>query len=227
MKTLRIPAIAVACLFAGAGLVSAQTAAGRGGVSTFSSYSAEIQSDGNLPGILELLDSQLPVPGPVQITFIRNGRIVSKAKADKDGVFQAQGLVPGTYSVVATANNRFAAFSVEVLQHQLGQGTETQQIGFAKAPPIKFTVPLTSASDFQLISQVVQQETPPEEVPTPPSDTPPVGAPFGGGGGGGGGVGAGGGGGGLAVAMLATAGAVGLGIGLSNDRNPLASPSTP
>jgi hypothetical protein len=224
MKLLQISAVAVGLIVGAASSVSAQGFTGRAAVSSYSSYTAEIQSDGNLRGVLQLIDAKMPVDGVAQVTFIRNGTRIARATADENGVFQVRGLIPGTYSVVATARNRFAAFSLTVLPHQLPQGgAELKQAGFARANQTEFTIPLTAASDFQLISQVVQEEAPPETETPPPPGTIPVTT---GGGGGGGGVGPGGGGGMAAIFATGLGVAAGLAFGLDDD-DPPASPSTP
>jgi hypothetical protein len=230
MKSRILPTIAAA-LFAATGIPNAYGQSGlavsqsRGGAS-FATFAAPIQVDGNFIGRLQIIDSQVGPPGVVQVSFIQNGKLVDRVTADPQLVFQATRLVPGTYSVVATAPNRIAAFSLTVLPSQAGVtpgSAKTISLSQPLMAPI-FPVPLTSAADFRLISQIVEEESD-ENPPFGPPDFVPADGGRGGVGGGGGGVGGGGGGGGLAALLGVGLGGVGLGLGLSDDDDPPASPS--
>src|SRR5436853_187740 len=48
------------------------------------------------------------------ISFIQNRKVVSQAKPGLDGFFQAAGLVPGFYTVVASGLDGVMTFGIEV-----------------------------------------------------------------------------------------------------------------
>lgn len=231
MKSRILPPIAAALVaLAGLPFAHGQSAtAGRpsGVGAVFATFAEPIQADGNFIGRLQIIDQQVGPVGIVQVAFIRDGKLVDKVTADPQLVFRATRLVPGTYSVVATAPHRFAAFSLTVLPSQLGVhpgSMKSVSLNQPTAPSI-FPIPLTSAVDFRTISQVVQEDTQGQTAQDPPFG-PPDFVPAGPGGRGGVG-GGGGGGGGLAALLGVGLGGAGLALGLSNDDDPPASPAVP
>ncbi len=74
--------------------------------------------DGLLPGRVSVVD---PVSGAIrpaqhmEMLFVRDGEVVSAAKAGPDGVFQVAGLRPAVYSVLMSGPAGFAAFGLSVL----------------------------------------------------------------------------------------------------------------
>lgn len=75
-----------------------------------------LQADGNLLGKVHTIDSVGSVtPARVRLTFVHNGQVVGRAQSDEQGTFQASGLSPGYYSVVAAGQSGFSAVAVRIL----------------------------------------------------------------------------------------------------------------
>ena len=80
-------------------------------------YFVRLTVDGLLPGRLQYVDgrSRGLVPAKrVSISFVQHGKVVSQARPGVDGFFQAAGLVPGFYTVVASGPDGILTFGVEV-----------------------------------------------------------------------------------------------------------------
>lgn len=80
-------------------------------------YFARLTVDGLLPGRFQYVDglSRGLVPAKrVTINFVQHGKVVSQAKPGVDGFFQAAGLVPGFYTVVASGLDGIATFGIEI-----------------------------------------------------------------------------------------------------------------
>jgi hypothetical protein len=81
-------------------------------------HRVQLAEDGLLPGRLSLID---PAAGDrvalqeIVVHFVRNGTIVSVVEPGVGGVFQASGLTPGIYSVIATGPGGLLASSVEIV----------------------------------------------------------------------------------------------------------------
>lgn len=97
-------------------------------------HRVQLAEDGLLPGRLSLID---PAAGDriaveeIVVHFVRNGTIVSVVEPGVGGVFQARGLTPGIYSVIAAGPSGLLASAVEiapplrrdaVIEAQQGQG---------------------------------------------------------------------------------------------------------
>ena len=80
-------------------------------------YFARLTADGLLPGRVQYVDgrSRGLIPAKrVAVSFIQNGKLVSQAKPGVDGFFQAAGLVPGFYTVVASGLDGVMTFGIEI-----------------------------------------------------------------------------------------------------------------
>jgi hypothetical protein len=168
-----------------------------------------LQKDGYLRGKLNVLDSAgRPSPAKGKVSFLQNGQVVAVAQVDLGGVFQAAGLKPGVYSVIASGPDGFAAMTVQVLPY------------VENAPPaelVSLDMTLVPLDGADALSDLLAQ-TPPG-TPAPPADPAAYGGGgYGGGGGGGGGLGA------LGI-VGAALGAAGLGLGIGALANEEASPS--
>jgi hypothetical protein len=75
-----------------------------------------LQNDGNLLGKVQTVDDLGPlIPARVRLYFVRRGAVVTHALPDETGTFQATGLSPGYYSVVAAGQGGFSAVAVRIL----------------------------------------------------------------------------------------------------------------
>jgi len=75
-----------------------------------------LQADGNLLGKVQTIDDGgSAIPARVRLYFVRGGAVVTHALPDEQGTFQASGLTPGYYSVVAAGQGGFAAVAVRIL----------------------------------------------------------------------------------------------------------------
>ncbi len=84
-----------------------------------------LSSDGLLPGRFSFVDSATGVQVAAErltISFLQNGKIIARARPGVGGVFQASGLTPGIYSMIASGPDGFLATAVSVLPAVNGQG---------------------------------------------------------------------------------------------------------
>jgi len=80
-------------------------------------YFARLTVDGLLPGRMQYVDgrSRGLVPAKrLTVSFWQLGKLVSQARPGVDGFFQAAGLVPGFYTVVASGLDGVATFGIEI-----------------------------------------------------------------------------------------------------------------
>jgi len=80
-------------------------------------YFARLTVDGLLPGRLQYVDGRSRgfIPAKrVTISFVQGGKIISQARPTIDGFFQAAGLVPGYFTVVASGPEGVLAFGIEI-----------------------------------------------------------------------------------------------------------------
>lgn len=79
-------------------------------------HELSLSVDGNLPGNLRVFDDNGKlIPARVKLYFLQSGKVVSQTTPNDDGDFQAVGLKPGTYSLVAAGQSGFAALGVRIL----------------------------------------------------------------------------------------------------------------
>ncbi len=81
------------------------------------SHRVQLSSDGLLPGTISVVDrttGSLVPAVELNVLFMQNGEIKSTVKPGVAGVFQAKGLAPGIYSVIASGKSGFLAFGLEV-----------------------------------------------------------------------------------------------------------------
>ncbi len=77
-----------------------------------------LSSDGLVPGKILVVDPQTNAVVPatdLTVMFAQNGEIKAQVEPGEGGVFQASGLGPGLYSVIASGASGFVAFGVELL----------------------------------------------------------------------------------------------------------------
>lgn len=75
-----------------------------------------LQSDGNLKGKVRMVDAGGSLtPARVKLFFVRHGEVVSQASPNAEGVFQASGLTPGYYSVIAEGQSGMSSTGVRVV----------------------------------------------------------------------------------------------------------------
>ncbi|OHB70353.1 MAG: hypothetical protein A2V70_08395 [Planctomycetes bacterium RBG_13_63_9] len=153
-------------------------------------------------------------PARVKLSFVQNGNVIASVRSDEWGRFQANGLKPGVYSVIATGEQGLAILAVTIHPFQENLAEEQSLLDVILVP----------TADFDLLAKMMAEEV------AGPGAAPSAGFAVGAGGGGGGRGGGGFGGGGGLGAML---GAGGLAAGLaalgSEDKTTTteATPSTP
>lgn len=168
-----------------------------------------LQPDGTLSGKVIVPEAGFEqIPGPVRLSFLRNGVTVANTVSAADGNFFISGLAAGVHTVLASGAPGHTAFSFEVVP-VLEELPALTTHGRAR------TLPVSTRAAFQAPNQLVVVLIPPILMPGvrevvqqaygppatdngfgPPSFAGPFGGPMGGGGGGGGGMGGGLGGGG-------------------------------
>jgi hypothetical protein len=85
-----------------------------------------ISSDGLVPGKILVVDPETNAVVPARdltVLFAQNGEIKAQVEPGEGGVFQASGLGPGLYSVIASGASGFVAFGVELLPLEAAQVT--------------------------------------------------------------------------------------------------------
>ena len=164
-------------------------------------HAVHLQVDGNLAGRVSVIDmSGALVPSRATISFVQNGQVVGLARSDDRGRFQAVGLPPGVYSVLAEGGGRICAFSVQILTFD-EEAAEDQRL---------LDITMMPAADLSRVMAEAGVPVPPEGVPPAPPYQPMM---MGGGGGAG---------------LAALAGLAGLGgLGGVGGAGPPASPSIP
>lgn len=148
-----------------------------------------LRIDGNLPGIVNMLDPDgVLVPTRATVSLVRHGKVVQSVRTEETGVFQLLGVEPGHYSVVAVGNGGFAAMTIRILRFH-GSSTASDGPGPGSDPPADdlLRVTLVPSDDYQA-AEADPDDLPPEDLP--PEFMPEMTAPMYGGGGGGGGLGA-------------------------------------
>ena len=82
------------------------------------SHRIRLSADGFLPGRINLVDAEtgaIRVLKDIKVMFIQNGQVVSTAVPGEGGMFQADGLQPGVYSLAAIGPEGYVAYGLEVL----------------------------------------------------------------------------------------------------------------
>jgi hypothetical protein len=87
----------------------------------FSHQWVHTTADQRLKGSVVTLVGQdtLSVSG-VRVSLTQNGKVVSTVQSDVDGAFVFEGVLPGYYSIVAAADNSFAAYGLAVMSDDSG-----------------------------------------------------------------------------------------------------------
>ena len=104
-------------------------------------FGLRLSSDGLLPGRFRFFDSVTGIEVAAErltISFVQNGKVMTRARPGVSGVFQASGLTPGIYSMIASGPDGFLATAISVLPAVNGQGAANEaglQIDGALVPP--------------------------------------------------------------------------------------------
>jgi hypothetical protein len=119
------------------------------------------QVDGNVSGRLSRFDaSGSLVPVRANIHFIRDGIRVSLARSDERGRFQAVGLRPGVYSVIAVSREGFGVESILIRPFAEGavrvQPTASE-VGFARYTPLSLEMTLIPLDEFELLAGMLNE----------------------------------------------------------------------
>ena len=104
-------------------------------------FGVRLSSDGLLPGRFRFFDSVTGIEVAAErltISFVQNGKVMTRVRPGVSGVFQASGLTPGIYSMIASGPDGFLATAISVLPAVNGQGGANEaglQIDGALVPP--------------------------------------------------------------------------------------------
>lgn len=203
---------------------------GVGDVATsFASHRVQLQEDGSLKGLVNLLDDRTGRVREVldlTVYMIKNGKMVGQADVENNGQFLVPDLSPGIYSIVGVGKDGTFAFGVEALAADFDAAADASSNGHYRTVAVmaflELSVAPAGAENFNrsnasgLTDGTVGQSG---AGPAPVAGTTPPGPAGGAGGGatGGGGAGAGGGGGGLGALLgAAAAGGIGYAVGQEN-----------
>ena len=123
------------------------------------SYRVRLRADGRLPGRINVIDPVTGLVSPARemtIALLQNGEVVTEFHPGIDGVFEAEGVTPGVYSLVGHGEEGYIAYGLEVL-------------------PAEFNVDNQEADGtHQVAYQVVQDELQIDSLAVPPTDGPSV-----------------------------------------------------
>lgn len=100
-------------------------------------FGVRLSGDGLLPGRFSFVDSATGIQVAAKrltISFLRDGKVLAQARPGVGGVFQASGLAPGVYSMIARGPDGFLATAIYVLPPLNGQDGGLQIDG-ALVPP--------------------------------------------------------------------------------------------
>ena len=131
------------------------------------SHLVKLTSEGNLPGKILVADTDgMHRVGDVNVHFVRDGQPIAVVQPGQDGIFNAKGLTPGEYAVIAEGPRVVAAYTVNVVDNQV-EAAEELQLATAGIPATDFPV-LKSlmenyvADDFcaRVCGSVVNETTP-------------------------------------------------------------------
>lgn len=118
-------------------------------------FQAHLTSDGLLAGRFRILDSttgQASSPPDLTVLLIQRGRILQKIERTVDGVFQAEGIIPGVYSVIAASRQGYSSFGVEVVPAEDAGKTDG-----ADSAALSIDAYLVSERDFPAVFEVFRR----------------------------------------------------------------------
>ena len=97
-------------------------------------HNITLNSNGGIEGrITTLKNSDGEGLADLKVYFVRNGKIVRETTTDSSGTFQISNIAEGAYSFVATGNNGFAAYGVNVVAND-GNSTVNAMQAAAVSP---------------------------------------------------------------------------------------------
>ncbi len=123
------------------------------------SYRVRLRADGRLPGRVNVIDPETGLVSPARdmtIAFLQNGEVVTEVHPGIDGIFEAEGVLPGVYSLVGHGDEGYIAYGLEVLPPAFGVDNRDADGIF----PVAF--------------QEVQDELQIDSLAVPPTDGPLV-----------------------------------------------------
>ncbi|MBX3439407.1 MAG: hypothetical protein KF861_18105, partial [Planctomycetaceae bacterium] len=100
-------------------------------------YRVRLDANGRLPGRINIIDPNTGLPAPARdltIALLQNGRKVTEFHPGINGVFEAEGVLPGVYSLVGHGEEGYIAYGLEVLPAvanvDLNDDSALQQVAF-------------------------------------------------------------------------------------------------
>jgi len=99
-------------------------------------------------GLVADVDGQLQPVAGLRIAFVRGGNIVASAVTDADGSYQASGLNPGVYAVIASGDAGFCAFGFRAVGAS------------ASSVPTVLTTAVIPPRDFDVARQLINNSLP-------------------------------------------------------------------
>ncbi len=125
------------------------------------SYRVRLRADGRLPGRINVIDPETGLVSPARemtIALLQNGEIVTEVHPGIDGVFEAEGVAPGIYSLVGHGDEGYIAYGLEVLPSEFNAGADGRDDDGNQ--PVAF--------------QEVEDELQIDSLAVPPTDGPSV-----------------------------------------------------
>ncbi|MGE0378385.1 MAG: hypothetical protein AB7I48_12775 [Planctomycetaceae bacterium] len=123
------------------------------------SYRVRLRADGRLPGRINVVDPEtglVSAARDMKIALLQNGRVVTEFQPGIDGVFEAEGVAPGVYSLVGHGEEGYIAYGLEVM-------------------PAEFNVDNRREGDVQPVAfQEIAAELQIDSLAIPPTDGPSV-----------------------------------------------------
>jgi hypothetical protein len=89
----------------------------------FSRFRVQRLADGSIEGrVVVPQNGYLAVPGVTELTFQRDGTVISRIETDEEGFFVAENIPVGPLSLIATGPSGHAAYAIEVFEFQAANG---------------------------------------------------------------------------------------------------------
>lgn len=146
----------------------------------FRSHKLRMTADGFVTGRVGIINpssGDLSSLNDMKVLFVRKGQIIKTVKPEVGGVFQASGLNPGMYSVIAASPEGFYAVAVDVVpplnSAELNSEDGTTNVNFQEESAVlTLNAPAVPAADFPALKELLEIYVPnlktPAGVPTSP-----------------------------------------------------------
>lgn len=154
-----LPGVLAVAVFSQPMLIIAQDTAPAGAEG---SRAAHERADGNITGRVSAFTASGTLePARARVYFVQKGKVMTSARSDEEGRFQASGLEPGVYSVLAVGRKGFGVLSAAIRSSDEGAAKERStvfQVGLASQPLASLDITLIPAEEFGMLAKMFLNE---------------------------------------------------------------------